>query len=111
MTLNDPLGGHIVQGHIDDKGKISSIVDHDGSLIFKVQSPRNLMTYIVDKGYIAVDGISLTIVNTFVSSFTVSVIPYTLNNSNLKNRCINDQVNLEVDILAKYVERNLKLRS
>lgn len=111
MTLNDSLGGHIVQGHIDDKGKISSIIDSDGSMLFKVKSPRKLMPYIVDKGYIAIDGISLTVVNTFVSSFTVSVIPYTLNNSNLKNRCVNDEVNLEVDIIAKYVERNLKLRS
>ena len=75
-----------------------------GAQIIRVKAPEELMRYIVGKGFIGLDGISLTVVSVLDSSFTISVIPYTLENTNLQEREISDSVNLEVDILAKYVE-------
>ena len=98
------LGGHIVQGHVDGRGRVTSSRPEGESTIIRIRTPRGLMRYIVDKGFVAVDGISLTVVKKFSSSFTVSVIPYTLENTNMKRRRTGDMVNLEVDILAKYVE-------
>ena len=72
------------------------------------RAPKRLMPYIVEKGFVAVDGISLTVVKKGASSFTISVIPYTLNNTILKQRCVGDAANLEVDIVAKYVESLLR---
>ena len=72
--------------------------------IFRIRTPRRLMPYVVEKGFIAVDGISLTVVNKGAASFTVSVIPYTLSHTNLQEKSTGHRVNLEVDILAKYVE-------
>ena len=104
MTANARLGGHIVQGHIDACGQISSIFQEGESFIFTIKAPKRLMRYIAEKGFIAIDGISLTIVKKFSSSFTISVIPYPLENTTMKRRQPKDTVNLEVDILAKYVE-------
>lgn len=104
LTANARLGGHIVQGHIDACGQISSIFQEGESFIFTIKAPKRLMRYIAEKGFIAIDGISLTIVKKFSSSFTISVIPYTLENTTMKRRQPKDTVNLEVDILAKYVE-------
>ena len=110
LRSNGRLGGHIVQGHVDDTGKvISDHVDGD-AVIIKVQSPKRLMRYIVEKGFIAINGISLTVVDRFSSSFTTSVIPYTRNNTNLGSQKIGDLVNIEVDILSKYVESLLTTR-
>ena len=100
----DRMGGHIVQGHVDSTGRVmSSKVDGD-SIIFRIRVPKRLNPYIVEKGFIAVDGISLTVVKRVASSFTLAVIPYTLKNTNLASVSIGDRVNLEADILAKYVE-------
>ena len=100
----DRMGGHIVQGHVDSTGRVmSSKVDGD-SIIFRIRVPKRLNPYIVEKGFIAVDGISLTVVKRGASSFTLAVIPYTLKNTNLASVSIGDRVNLEADILAKYVE-------
>ena len=98
------LGGHIVQGHVDATGKIVSTTPEGDCVIMGFRPPKRLIPYIVEKGFIAIDGTSLTVVKKGASSFTVSVIPYTLENTVLKERCVGDQVNLEVDILAKYVE-------
>ena len=98
------LGGHIVQGHVDGRGRITSSRPEGESTIFRIRTPKGLMRYIVEKGFVAVDGISLTVVKKFNSSFTISVIPYTLESTNMKRRRTGDMVNLEVDILAKYVE-------
>lgn len=104
VAVGARLGGHIVQGHVDGAGRITSIKPDGDSRIFRVQAPRRLMPYIVEKGFIAVDGISLTVVNRSAASFTLAVIPYTLANTNLAALSAGDRVNLEADILAKYVE-------
>ena len=104
LAVSDRLGGHIVQGHIDAAGRITSIRPEGDCFIFRIRAPKRLMPYIVEKGFIAVDGISLTIVGKRDTSFTLSVIPYTLQNTNLREKSANHRVNLEVDILAKYVE-------
>ena len=104
LLPSDRMGGHIVQGHVDSTGRVmSSKVDGD-SIIFRIRVPKRLNPYIVEKGFIAVDGISLTVVKRGASSFTLAVIPYTLENTNLASVSIGDRVNLEADILAKYVE-------
>ena len=104
LAVSDRLGGHIVQGHVDATGRITSIRPEVDCVILRVSSPKRLMPYIVDKGFVAVDGISLTVVKKGTSSFTLSVIPYTLENTNLKEKAPGDRVNLETDIIAKYVE-------
>ena len=104
LAVSDRLGGHIVQGHVDAAGRIMSVRPEKDCLIFRVGAPRRLMPYIVEKGFIAVDGISLTVVKKGAASFTVSVIPYTFSNTNLQEKSTGHRVNLEVDILAKYVE-------
>ena len=104
LAVSDRLGGHIVQGHVDASGRIMSIRPEGDCVIFRVRSPKRFMAYIVEKGFIAVDGISLTVVSKGATSFTLSVIPYTLQNTNLREKSAGHRVNLEVDILAKYVE-------
>jgi riboflavin synthase len=104
LALGDRLGGHIVQGHVDGYGRIASRRPDGDCIILRVTCPRRLMRYIVEKGFIAVDGMSLTVVKKGPSSFTISVIPYTLANTNLHEKPAGARVNLEVDILAKYVE-------
>lgn len=104
LAVNDRLGGHIVQGHVDAAGRVMSIRPEGDCFIFRIRAPKRLMPYIVEKGFIAVDGISLTVVNRGAASFTVSVIPYTLSHTNLQDKVAGARVNLEVDILAKYVE-------
>jgi riboflavin synthase len=104
LAVSDRLGGHIVQGHVDARGRIMSLKPEGDCVIVRLNSPKRLMPYIVEKGFVAVDGISLTVVKRDASSFTLSVIPYTLENTNLKGKSVGDPVNLEVDIVAKYVE-------
>ncbi len=108
LAVTDRLGGHIVQGHVDDTGRITSIKPEGDSVIVRVRGPKRLMPYIVEKGFIAVDGISLTVVKKDTASFTLSLIPYTLDNTNLKQMAAGDRVNLEADIVAKYIESLLK---
>ncbi len=104
LAVNDRLGGHIVQGHVDAAGRVMSIKPEGDCVIFRIRSPKRFLPYIVEKGFIAVDGISLTVVSRGAASFTLSVIPYTLANTNLREKSEGHRVNLEVDILAKYVE-------
>ena len=89
---------------MDATGRITSLKPEGDCVIFRVASPKRLMPYIVEKGFVAVDGISLTVVKVGGSSFTLSVIPYTLANTNLQSQSKGGRVNLEVDIVAKYVE-------
>ena len=105
LTMEKFLGGHLVQGHIDDTGRIASVTQQGETTLVRVEAPPEVMRYIVEKGFIAVDGISLTVVNIDAASFTISVVNYTLENTVLGNRNTGDIVNLEVDIIAKYVER------
>ena len=104
LAVSDRLGGHIVQGHVDGAGRVMSIRPDSDCYIFRVRTPRRLMPYVVEKGFIALDGISLTVVSKGAASFTVSVIPYTFSHTNLQEKSRGNRVNLEVDILAKYVE-------
>ena len=107
LGVGDRLGGHIVQGHVDGTGRVMSTRVDEDSIVFRVRVPKKLMPYVVEKGFIAVDGISLTVVKRGTSSFTIAVIPYTLHNTNLELLSVGDRVNLEADILAKYVENLL----
>ncbi len=108
LSASDRMGGHIVQGHVDGTGRVTSTKEDGDSVIYRVRAPSRMMPYIVEKGFIAVDGISLTVVKVGTSSFTLAVIPYTLRNTNLQTLSVGTRVNLEADILAKYVENLLK---
>jgi riboflavin synthase len=105
LTLNTPLGGHIIQGHIDGVGKINSINKDEDAVIIEFVAPLSILRYIVEKGFIAVNGISLTVINVTESTFSVSVVKYTLDNTTLGVAKEGNPVNIEVDILAKYVEK------
>ncbi len=104
LLASDRMGGHIMQGHVDGTGRVMSTKRDGDSTVFRIRVPKRLQRYIVEKGFVAVDGISLTVVKRGASSFTLAVIPYTLNNTNLASLSVGDRVNLEADILAKYVE-------
>ena len=104
-TLQKPLGGHLVQGHVDDTGEIEAIDQHDDTVVIGISASPRVMRYIVEKGFIAVDGISLTVVNHDRAGFTVSIVKFTWANTRLRDLSLGDKVNLEADIIAKYVER------
>ena len=110
LTLSSPLGGHFTQGHVDATGTLASIQQDGDAHLMKFQAPPQVLKYVVEKGYIAVDGISLTVVECDAATFVVSVVKYTLEHTNLGHRQPGDVVNLEVDILAKYVEKLLSTR-
>lgn len=108
VAVGDRLGGHMVQGHVEATGDVVSLQPDGEAVIMEFQAPPDIMRYVVAKGFIAVDGISLTVVGCGSTSFTVSVIPYTLENTVLGSRRAGDRVNLETDIIARYVERLMK---
>ncbi len=105
LLLGGRLGGHLVLGHVDDTGEVMSVVSEEDARIMRVCAPERLMRYIVDKGFIAVDGVSLTVADLDAVSFAVSLVTYTMELTTLGGKRAGDVVNLEVDILAKYVER------
>jgi riboflavin synthase len=106
MPADGRFDGHVVQGHVDGTGKIDELVRHaDGSVTMTVVSGAELLRYVVEKGSITVDGVSLTVAGLTEASFSVALIPHTLEMTTLGLRKSGDVVNLEVDILAKYVER------
>ena len=105
MALGARLGGHIVQGHVDGTGKVLERKPSENWEIVKISLPADLTRYVVEKGSITVDGISLTVVEAGQDHFTVSLIPTTLDLTTLGLKQPGDPVNLEVDIVAKYVER------
>ncbi|HVN79414.1 MAG TPA: riboflavin synthase [Terriglobia bacterium] len=104
------LGGHFVQGHVDAIGRVEKIQPEGEFAIHRFSLPDVILPYVVEKGSIAVDGVSLTVSKVGPSQFEVALIPYTLENTNLGMRQVGDWVNLECDILAKYVESLLKAR-
>lgn len=109
MALGDRLGGHMVSGHVDGVGKIIEQRRHDIATVTKIQGPTEIINYLVPKGSIAIDGISLTIVDVNEQDFTVSLIPHTRGLTTLGFKVIGDKVNLEIDVIAKYVERFLNI--
>jgi riboflavin synthase len=111
LGLGGELGGHLVQGHIDGTGKIIGIAPEGDSTVFRFEAPQDIMRYLVEKGFIAVEGISLTITGRGDRDFLVSVIDYTRTHTNLEHHRIGDTVNLEVDIMAKYAERFMQAQS
>ena len=110
IALSGRMGGHIVQGHVDDVGSVLELGGPPESCTLWVSVPDSVSRYIVEKGFIAIEGISLTVTGVREQAFSVAVIPYTLAQTNLRSRLPGDLVNLEVDILAKYVERLLGQR-
>ncbi len=105
LTPEKQLGGHLVQGHIDDMGRVTSVTWDGEAMLIRLEAPPEAMRYIVRQGFIAVDGVSLTIVDYDVSSFLVSIVDYTRKHTTLGSKQVGDLVNLEVDIIAKYLER------
>ena len=105
MRLSDRLGGHMVQGHVDGVGTVRSVAPDGFARRIEIEAGDDLLRYMVHKGSITVDGVSLTIAGLGDTSFTVSLIPETLERTNLGHAEIGTTVNLEVDVLAKYVER------
>ncbi len=108
LRAADRLGGHVVQGHVDGLGTIGEVHDDGFARLVEVQVGAELLRYVVEKGSIAVDGVSLTVAELGESSFTVSLIPETLERTNLGAAEPGATVNLEVDVLAKYVERLIR---
>jgi len=107
MAADGRFGGHIVSGHIDGIGSIRTIKKDDNAYIYTIATEPEITKYIVKKGSIAIDGISLTVTHVDNGSFSVSIIPHTLQETILSDRKISDMVNLEVDMLAKYIEKLL----
>lgn len=105
VALGSRLGGHLVLGHVDDVGEVVDVRSEESSRVIRVSAPAKLMPYVVERGFIAVDGVSLTIIDFDDFSFVVSLVRYTMENTTLGKRIPGDQVNLEMDIIAKYLSR------
>ncbi|MGN0106409.1 MAG: riboflavin synthase [Hominilimicola sp.] len=105
MAAQGRFGGHIVSGHIDGVGFVQSLVREDNAVWVTVTADESIMRYIVEKGSIAIDGISLTVAKVFKDAFSVSIIPHTGSETTLLTRKSGDRVNLECDIIGKYVEK------
>jgi len=105
LRLSDRLSGHLVFGHVDAVGELRSITREGDGALFRFGVPASLARYLVEKGSVAVDGISLTVFGCTARSFTVAVIPHTLAATTLRDRRPGDSVNLESDMLARYVEQ------
>ena len=105
LTLSDHLGGHLVSGHVDGKGEIMSIAKESNSTQYTIQAPDEISKYIAKKGSICIDGISLTVNDVDENNFTVNIIPHTFENTAIIDYQVNTLVNLEIDLVARYVER------
>jgi len=104
LMLGSRIGGHLVLGHVDDTGLVELMIPEEAASIMKVSAPRELMPYIVSKGFIAVDGVSLTIINVDNFSFAISLVTYSLEHTTLGSKRPGDMVNLEIDVIARYLE-------
>ncbi len=111
MKLNERIGGHLVAGHVDGVGTIRSRHQEGNAIFFTIEAPSEILRYCVTKGSITVDGISLTINEVGDHSFSVAIIPHTANVTTLGLKQVDDTVNLESDLIGKYVERLLQERS
>ncbi|MCD0464694.1 riboflavin synthase [Flavobacterium sp. ENC] len=105
MKLGDRLDGHIVQGHVDQTGTCVNIQEANGSWNYTFEYDQNLNNITIEKGSITVNGVSLTVVNSKTNEFSVSIIPYTFENTNFKNFTIGTKINLEFDVVGKYISR------
>ncbi|MGL5346595.1 MAG: riboflavin synthase [Peptostreptococcaceae bacterium] len=111
LTLNTRMGGHIVSGHIDGVGNIISMNEEDNAVWVSIKTSCNILKYIVEKGSIAIDGISLTVAYIDDEIFKVSIIPHTKDETTLLSKEINNTVNLECDVIGKYVGKLLGLQN
>lgn len=109
LSVESRLGGHIVSGHIDGTGEVISFVKEDNAIWVTVKSTPDILKYVVEKGSITIDGISLTVAYVDEKTFKVSIIPHTAKESTILNKKIGDAVNLECDVIGKYVEKLLGL--
>ncbi len=110
MSLERRFGGHIVQGHVDGVGEVLAVYPEGDAQIWEFEAPAGVLRYTVEKGSVCVDGISLTVVALRDASFTASILPQTRANTNLRELRVGDHVNLEADVVGKYVERLLEPR-
>ncbi|WP_110952973.1 riboflavin synthase [Anaerosinus massiliensis] len=110
LTLSSRLGGHIVSGHVDGMGKILAMEQHGNAILIKIEVHETLAKYTIEKGSITIDGISLTVVETANTWFSVSIIPHTASVTTLGIKKSGDSVNIENDVIGKYVERLLGLQ-
>jgi riboflavin synthase len=111
LQLNDRLDGHLVQGHVDATGTCSKVKEKDGSWEFEISFPPKFSSLVIEKGSVCLNGISLTAFNVKKKKFTVAIIPYTYNNTNIKELKKEDTVNIEFDIIGKYILKKIKDRS
>lgn len=105
LRADGRMDGHIVQGHVDQTGTVAEVSTDGEALLMRFDAPPQIMQYVVAKGFVAIDGVSLTVVHCDDEGFSVTVIPYTRDHTVFRSRTVGDAVNVEVDILAKYVER------
>ena len=105
LTLRSRLGGHIVSGHIDGVGTIAAMKEEGNAILLTVRAGADILRYIVEKGSVALDGISLTVARVSAADFTVSLIPHTREITNLREKRMGSRLNIETDILGKYVEK------
>ncbi len=110
MKLNERIGGHLVAGHVDGVGRIRSRQQDANAIMLKIEAPHDILKYCVSKGSVTVDGISLTINDMSENGFSVAIIPHTAKVTTLGLKQVNDSVNLESDLIGKYVERLLQER-
>ncbi len=108
LAYGGRVGGHLVQGHVDAVGTLVDVTAEGNSYLMTIEAPHGIMRYLVEKGFITVDGISLTVAGLNDTQLTIAVIPYTFEHTTLGERRPGDKVNLEADILAKYTEKLLK---
>ena len=105
LTLRSRLGGHIVSGHIDGVGTIAAMQEEGNAILLTVRASADVLRYVVEKGSVALDGISLTVARVSAADFTVSLIPHTREITNLREKRMGSRLNIETDILGKYVEK------
>jgi riboflavin synthase len=105
LRVGDRLGGHMVSGHVDGKGTIVELVDEDNATWISVKATPDILKYVISKGSIAIDGISLTVAYVDYEMFKVSLIPLTMKDTTLRSKRIGEAVNLECDMVGKYIER------
>jgi len=110
MKLGDRLDGHIVQGHVDQTGKCTDVKNENGSWLFTFEYDTTLKNITIEKGSITINGVSLTVINSEVNQFSVAIIPYTYGHTNFNSIKIGDTVNLEFDVLGKYVAKIASLK-
>lgn len=110
MKMNDRLDGHLVQGHVDTKSMCVAILPKNGSTEYRFSYPLTFSSLIIEKGSICIDGISLTSFDVTQNEFSVAIIPFTFEHTNMKDVQVNSTVNIEFDVIGKYIQRHLELK-